>query len=92
MVNYLGAMADPSGSQTDILHLLGKLPGIMNDPQARDFHPRLFINALIVKGCFTTSWEYNSSEYNQATIERLASNFKTALQALLVSCSLQEPV
>ena len=84
MVNYLGPMIDPSANQFEIMRPVSEPKPIPCEPQTRDAHPRLFITAKIVGGCFSVSWEYNCSEYRRTTIERLAFDFKEALRALIV--------
>ncbi len=83
MVNYLGPMADPSTNPLEIMRPVNEPKLLPCAPQTRDAHPRLFVTAKIVDGCFRATWEYNRSEYRSVTIEHLAFEFKEALRALL---------
>ncbi len=84
-VNYLGAMGDPSASQFEIMRPVNVPLTIPVNPQSRDFQPRLNITIRILGGRFTADWEYNSSEYHRATIERIASDFREALRDLVLT-------
>jgi amino acid adenylation domain-containing protein/non-ribosomal peptide synthase protein (TIGR01720 family) len=86
--NYLGQFHQTFSAEP----LLGTAKESSGDAQSQQGyrHHLLDINGLIHEGQLLMDWSYSENIHSQATIERLAQHFITALQTLIAHCQSPE--
>ncbi|HEY0604051.1 MAG TPA: amino acid adenylation domain-containing protein [Herpetosiphonaceae bacterium] len=82
--NYLGQL-DHTLSEGTLLHLVREPSGDARSPRDERRY-ELDITAYVVGGELRVEWTYSAARFDDATIERVAQLYQTALRALIRHC------